>query len=221
MGLDGIAPLNSGICTPDQREALLERIFSSKHLWTEVGITTIDQSAPYYNPDGYWNGAVWMAHQWFLWKTMLDLGRADLALRIANTALNAWKKSTDDTYNCYERFIVKAGAGDGWPQFSSLSSPVLSWFHALYTAGRLTCGFEVWQEQCEFTPNNQTLRALLRTPGARSGEPWSVLVCMAPGSAYRATWNGRPITVRVIHDQLLQIDLTYEAAGGELRISRL
>jgi len=178
MGLDGVAPLNAGICTPAQEQALLDRIFSTNHLWTDIGITTIDRSASYYKPDGYWNGNVWMAHQWWLWKTMFDLGRGDLANRIAQTGLNTWKKTTDATYACVEHFSVKTGMGDGWPQFSSLSSPVLSWFTSLYTPGRLTCGFEVWLETCAFTADNRTLHARLRTAANRPGQQFSVLACM-------------------------------------------
>ncbi|MES2465418.1 MAG: glycoside hydrolase, partial [Armatimonadota bacterium] len=50
MGLDGVYPLFAGICTPHQQEVLLEKIFSSKHLWTPAGIGAVDQSAPYYRP---------------------------------------------------------------------------------------------------------------------------------------------------------------------------
>ncbi|HEU5396285.1 MAG TPA: hypothetical protein VFV81_03900, partial [Verrucomicrobiae bacterium] len=94
IGLDGIYPLVAGICSPEQEAVILERLFSNRHLWMEIGITTVDQSAPYYSTEGYWNGTVWLAHQWFFWKTMLDLGRADLANRIAATGLEVWRKAT-------------------------------------------------------------------------------------------------------------------------------
>ncbi len=87
MGLDGVSPLTAGICTPTQRERLLGHLFSPQELWSAIGLSTVDQSAPYYRPDGYWNGAVWMPHQWFIWKALLDIGRADEAFRIARTAL--------------------------------------------------------------------------------------------------------------------------------------
>ncbi len=218
MGLDGTAPLNSGICTPAQETALLERIFSPKHLWTDIGITTISQSAPYYNPDGYWNGNVWMAHQWFLWKTMLDLGHGELAVRIAQTGLDTWKKSVDATYNCYEHFPVKTGLGDGWMQFASLSSPILSWFGAHYIPGRLTCGFEVWLDQCAFSRSNRHLTARIQTPGREPGGNFSVLACLAPGTTYRVTWNGQPVTPKILSDGLLQIDLAYRTGAGNLLI---
>lgn len=82
MGLDGAYPLLSGICTPEQQNILLGKIFSPTNMWTPAGICVVDQSASYYCNDGYWNGTVWMPHQWFMWKTMLDFGRPDLAWKI-------------------------------------------------------------------------------------------------------------------------------------------
>ena len=57
-GLDGVTPLVAGICSPAQVGRLMEHLFSPDELWTKVGLSTVDQSAPYYKEDGYWNGAV-------------------------------------------------------------------------------------------------------------------------------------------------------------------
>ncbi len=143
MGLDGVYPLAAGICTAAQEDQILDHLFSPQHLWMDIGLTTVDQSAPYFSPTGYWNGSVWLAHQWFFWKTMLDLGRGDLAIRIAQAGLSIWKKVTDSTYDCMEHFEPREPFGAGWCQFSSLSSPALPWFASLYTPGRFTCGFDV------------------------------------------------------------------------------
>ncbi|MCB0749698.1 MAG: hypothetical protein KDC90_19735, partial [Ignavibacteriae bacterium] len=64
MTFDGAYPLVAGICTDEQKEKILSSLKSDKHIWSEVGLTAVDQSAPYYRIDGYWNGTVWMAHQW-------------------------------------------------------------------------------------------------------------------------------------------------------------
>lgn len=64
-------------------------------MWSKSGISAVDMSASYYFNDGYWNGNVWMSHQWFLWKTMFDLGEADFAFEIAKRALDMWKAETD------------------------------------------------------------------------------------------------------------------------------
>jgi hypothetical protein len=216
MGMDGIYPLAAGICSAAQERQILDRLFSPDHLWMDIGITTVDQSAPYFSPTGYWNGSVWLAHQWFFWKTMLDLGRGDLAVRIAQTGLDLWKKVADSTYNCMEHFEPRGPVGAGWCQFSSLSSPALCWFAALYTPGRFTSGFDVWIESCEFSRNNRRLRAKLK-PAHGAGRDFSVLACMNPDSRYRVLWNGGyPRQAYYVNDALLQIKLP--AGPGELRI---
>ncbi len=220
MGLDGVLPLVAGICSTEQENQIVERLFSPNHLWTKIGITTVDQSAPYYNPSGYWNGSVWFAHQWFLWKTMLDLGRADLANRIAQTGLKIWKQVTDASYDCMEHFMPYQPFGAGWHQFSSLSSPVLPWFASLYTPGRLTCGLEVWIQEHHFNQSNRQLRAKLKTANSDSHRWFSVLACMHPDSHYHVLWNGELVTFTTLHDGLLQIQLPYAAGPGELHIDR-
>ncbi len=206
MGMDGVYPLVSGICTPPQEAQILKHLFSPQHLWMDIGITTVDQSAPYYSPTGYWNGSVWLAHQWFFWKTMLDLGRGDLAVRIAQTGLDLWKRVTDNTYDCKEHFIPREPYGAGWVQFSSLSSPALSWFVALYTPGRFHCGFDTWIESCRFNDGNRKLVAKLK-PAQNANWRCSVLACMAAGSRYHATWNGAPVWFTTVQDGLLHIEL--------------
>jgi len=143
-GMDGLYPLLAGICRKDRAQRLIDALFNEQRFWTPIGLSTVDQSAPYYRADGYWNGAVWMPHQWFFWKTMFDYGYPDLAYRIASTALELWKNETEATYNCYEHFIVQSGRGAGWHQFGGLSAPVINWFAAYYELGKVTTGFNVW-----------------------------------------------------------------------------
>ena len=146
---------------------------------------------------------------------MLDLGRGDLAIRIAQAGLDVWKKVTDSTYDCMEHFEPREPFGAGWRQFSSLSSPALSWFASLYTPGRFTCGFDVWIERCEFSGDNRRLRVKLK-PVNGVVRNFSVLACMNPESRYKALWNGQPAAVTNPHDGLLQIQLP--PGTGELRI---
>ena len=149
---------------------------------------------------------------------MGDLGRADLANRIAQTGLELWKTATDSTYNCWEHFIPREPFGLGWHQFTSLSSPALTWFAALYTPGRLTCGFEVWIERSRFSKNNRQLRTTLKSSG-QPGRQFTILACMNPDGRYQVKWNGKPVESSTLHDGLLQIQLPREAAPGELQIA--
>ena len=221
MGLDGVYPLIAGICSPEQERRILDHLFSSQHLWTEIGITTVDQSAPYYNPDGYWNGSVWLAHQWFLWKTMLDLDRPELAIRIAQAGLAIWKTVADASYNCVEHFKPYEPYGLGWPQLSSLSSPALSWFAAMYSPGHITCGFDIWIEDCQFSSSNRRLQAKFKSTRSGLHPRFSTLVCMQPASRYQVLWNGVAADFSIIHDGLLQVRLPHQPLPGKLDIYSL
>ena len=94
MGLDGTSPLIADAVTKEQKNILWEKVQSPEHLWSNAGISTVDVSASYYTPDGYWNGCVWMPHQWLLWKAALNDGMANFAEKIARTALKLWEKET-------------------------------------------------------------------------------------------------------------------------------
>ena len=175
----------------------------------------MDQTAPYYRHDGYWNGAVWMPHQWFLWKTMLDLGQADFAFKIAQTALDLWKAEVDESYDCFEHFLIDSGRGAGWHQFSALSSPVLAWFSAYYRPGRLTAGFDTWVHRCDFKPDHYGLDAELELRG-RSAAEATILVTLQPGPLYRAQWNGKLAPTRTAPSGTLQIALPRDSGRGRL-----
>lgn len=144
LGLDGLSPLVTGALLSYERDALIARLFSPDHMWTGIGISTVDVSASYARSDGYWNGAVWMPHQWFMWKTCLDLGLGSEAWKIARTALELWAREVQESRRCYEHFPLSTGRGAGWHQFGGLSSPVLNWYAAYYQPGTVTVGLDTW-----------------------------------------------------------------------------
>lgn len=218
MGLDGAYPLFSGICTPAQQEVLLDKIFSPKHLWTPAGMGVVDQSAPYYRIDGYWNGSVWMPHQWFMWKAMLDIGRADLAFKIGQKGLEVWKKETDASYYTFEHFLAQSGRGAGWHQFSGLSTPVLSWYEAYYKPGSITTGLEIWIKKKAFNAPETSLNALLEFDTATPAHNRSMLVCMNPSETYQVLFNGKSISFSSPYKGLLQINLPVTNRPGNLLI---
>ncbi|MDP2060544.1 MAG: trehalase family glycosidase [Flavobacteriaceae bacterium] len=218
MGMDGAYPLVAGICTPAQQQGLMEKIFSDKNMWTPAGISVVDQSAPYYKIDGYWNGSVWMPHQWFIWKTMLDLGRPELAFKIANKALEVYSKETNESYYTFEHFLAKSGRGAGWHQFSGLSAPVLSWFSAYYVPGTVTTGFEIWIKSQSFNKEKSTYTADLVFDNATSAHSRSMLMCLNPAYSYKVTFNGKEIQVESPYPGLLQINFPNSNKGGTLII---
>jgi len=218
MGLEGAYPLLSGICTPQQQNILLNKIFSPANMWTPSGICVVDQSAPDYRRDGYWNGAVWMPHQWFMWKTMLDLGRADLAWQIAQTALDVWKNETDESYYSFEHFLAENGRGAGWHQFSSLSLPVLSWFSAYFKPGTVTAGFEVMIKKQSFATAYSGYQADLTFDKATLPHQRNLLVCLDPANDYMASFNDNILELTVPYKGLIQITLPSANEDGHLVI---
>ncbi len=207
MGMCGAYPLFAGVCTPAQEKRLIGHLMTPGRMWTPIGMTTVDQSAPYFTPDGYWNGAVWMPHQWFFWKALLDLGRGDEAYRIASTGMDVWKRETDDSYLCLEHFMVQSGRGAGMHHFTGLSNPVMMWFNAYYRTGRLTAGYDAWILKHEFTDNNRRLEAEMKLTGP-SERRSIVLVGMQPGTRYSATWAGRPAPARALPSGTLEVTLS-------------
>ncbi len=220
MGLGGASPLIAGICTENQREVLLKHLKTKGQIWSDVGLSAVDQSAPYYSKEGYWNGAVWMPHQWFYWKTMLDLGEADFAFKIADTALNLWKSEVESTYNCSEHFVIESGRGAGWHQFGGLSTPVLAWLNAYYQQGTLTSGFNTWVLEKEFDVTNSSLNARLKSFDPNSPS-FSLVACLNPEFTYQVYWNDKMLTHKEITRGTLSINVKNNADEGILRIEKI
>lgn len=221
MGLDGVYPLLSGICNQDQRQTLLQKIFSEENMWTPSGICVVDQSAPYYKIDGYWNGAVWMPHQWFMWKTMLDLDLPDLAFKIADKGLTVYKSEVDETYYTFEHFLAASGRGAGWHQFSGLSTPVLSWFSAYYKPGTVTTGFEVWINSQSFNKSLSTYSAEIAFDDATAVHQRCVQICLNPNYRYQVTFNGKELKATSPYPGLLYIHLPATNHTGTLDVKRI
>lgn len=218
MGLDGAYPLVAGICKPAQEKGLIEKIFSEKNMWTPSGICVVDQSAPYYRIDGYWNGSVWMPHQWFIWKTMLDLGRPELAFKIAEKGLDVYSKETDESYYTFEHFLAKSGRGAGWHQFSGLSNPVLSWFASYYKQGTITTGFETWISNQSFNKEFSTYKAVISFDNATAAHRRTMLACLNPAYTYKVTFDGHDVEVASPYPGLLQINLPATNKGGTIEV---
>jgi hypothetical protein len=217
MGLDGVYPLVAGECTLEQQTRLLEYLSSDQHLWTQYGLTAVDQSADYYRHDGYWNGTIWLSHQWFFWKTMLSIGQAEMAHRIALTALELWRRETEVSYRCFEHFLVDNGRGAGWHEFGGLSAPVLNWFEAYYRPGRLTGGLDLWVSHQEWTQDHSSLTANFRNYGP-PGQLSTLLVTLNPAYLYSVSWNGQAVAFKELWPGLVEIKLKADREEGQLEV---
>lgn len=217
MGLDGASPLLAGILTPEQLERLTGHLSSEKELWTPIGLSTVDQSAAYYKKDGYWNGAVWMPHQWFFFKALLDYGNGELAYRIAKTALDVWKNETDQSYNCFEHFIIASGRGAGWHHFSGLSTPVLLWYQSYFLPGTITTGFSGWVVSQNWSKDHREMECDLAFTDGDS--PKTVVLVMAEGSSYQVTANGTPVPALTREGGAVEVTLERTLSLGNVHLS--
>lgn len=220
MGLDGAYPLVAGICSTEQEKVLVENLQSKKRLWSKIGLSTVDQSASYFKNDGYWNGAVWFPHQWFYWKTMLDLGQGDFARKIAKTALDLWKKEVEETFNCYEHFLIESGRGAGWHHFGGLSNPILSWFGAYYRPGHLTCGFDTWIVKKQFSEDFTSLQANLQSYGIPN-HSYTIIATMNPNFEYVVKLNQKVIPFHQVENGMVEINLSHDEIEIILEIEKV
>ncbi len=176
-GLDGTSPLISGGFPQAICDKLWAHLESCQECFTPYGISTVDRSASYFNEEGYWNGAVWMPHQWFIWKAALDAGKGDFAWKIAETALKTYDRECESSGYCFEHFSTNSGWGGGWHHFSGLSTPVLCWHEAYYGKKRITCGFDtVLLEREEHTDRVVVNFVRNAAPGAASSVLFSETV---------------------------------------------
>lgn len=218
-GLGGASPLIAGVTTEEQRDRLLLALKDEQRLFSPIGLSAVDQSASYFRHDGYWNGTVWMPHQWFYWKTLLDLGEHKFAYKVAKTALNLWKKETEATYNSFEHFVIATGRGAGWHHFGGLSAPVLDWYTAYFVPGTLTAGYNVWVEEKEFSENMDSLEAKLKLFPDQQNDSMSVLVTLNEQFKYFATWNDAPVNLIEMHQGTYSVQIpTASERGGRLNI---
>lgn len=210
MGMDGVSPLLSGEITADQKKILWQKVTSPQHLWTKFGISAVDKSAAYFSLDGYWNGSIWMPHQWFLWKAALNDGLGKFAIKIAMTALKLWERETRDAYCCFEQFSISTGSGSGWHHFSGLSSPILCWYNACFKKGMLSSGYDV------LVTDKKPGKFQLEISGIK-GEKTSLIYCGIP---QEITFNGKKIKFYRASSQVIYFNLP-KASSGELVISEL
>lgn len=213
--MDGIYPLIAGAVTEAQKERILAHLKSEQELFTPVGISAVDRTAGYYLPNGYWNGNVWLAHQWFVWKTMLDLGEADFAYKIAETALKAWKREVEYSYYTFEMFSIETGRGGWFHNFGGLSAPVNLWSAAYFTPGTYQTGFDTFCEYAEWNAHYTEFHGCFTNYGAHDA---TLLVVLNDNETYRVTVDGAPAVFSERFHGMLEITLPKGAVQAEILI---
>lgn len=218
-GMDGIYPFIAGACTEAQQSRLLGHIMNERHMLTPVGISAVDRSASYYRDNGYWNGNVWFSHQWFIWKTMLDLGKTDFAFKIADIALNVWKKEVEHSYYTFEMIHIETQRGGWFHHFGGLSTPVNIWANAYYKPGTLTTGLDTWVHRQNWNADYTELEAELRYYGTSS--QYAVLAVLRDTYDYKVTVNGAALPFHQRADGTLELLLDGRTTDVVIRITRI
>ena len=194
QGFDGIYPYISGITTKEQDNRILNNLKNG--LMTDIGISVVDKRASYYSNCGYWNGSVWMPHQWILWKALLDRGQIDIAKEIADKALELWKSEVEASYCCFEHFMLQNGRGAGFHQFSGLSTPVLMFFESYYTPGNVTVGFGSVITHIRWNTDFTMCEFECISGNTNSG----VIVCMKSGENYNFYVDAKKVDAQRLND---------------------
>ena len=189
-GFDGIYPYIAGTADEYRRGRIIGNIRDG--LMTDFGVGAVDTRAPYYSDSGYWNGSVWMPHQWILWKSLLDNGEANLAAEIAEKAVKTWSAEVCESYSCFENFTVRSGRGSGYHAFSGLSTPVLMFFESLYRPGSVTVGFLSFVESRRFSDDN-TRAEIIVNGGSYNA---AAIVCMNGDFEYEFAIGGKAADIQ-------------------------
>ena len=188
-GFDGVYPLIAGAVDGERKQRLISHIKNPNEMWSNAGVSAVDMSASYYFDDGYWNGNVWMSHQWFVWKTMLDNADTDFAFEIANRALEMWREETDFSYFTYECFGIKTRRGGWFHNFGGLSAPICIWANAYYKPGTVTTGLDLWTDYQKVTERS----AEISFKYFGNNEKYSMIVTLSDEHSYKAYLDGKEI----------------------------
>lgn len=216
-GFDGIYPFIAGAVSGERKERIIAHLKNPKELWSSAGLSAVDMSASYYMDDGYWNGNVWMSHQWFIWKAMLDNGESDFAFAIAERALDMWSEETDFSYNTYECFGIKTRRGGWFHNFGGLSAPICIWANAYYKPGTVTTGFDVWTDSRKADENCAEIE--FRYYG--KNEKYTIIVTLKEGKDFNVTLDGKKIPFVKRTLGTIEITLDGSVKSGCLKVNRI
>lgn len=218
-GLDGIYPIIAGICNENQKEKIISHLVNENEMHTPFGISAVDKSASYYMVNGYWNGNIWFPHQWFIWKCMLDSGRADIARDIAHLALNIWKREVEATYYTFEMVNTVTGCGGWFHNFGGLSSPLNLWLKAYYSPGTVNAGFDTYLDKVSF--NSDFTQADISFTYYGTSNSITLLCVMKDKESYTAELDGKEIPFNYT-DGLVELTLSPEnGSAHQLTISKM
>ena len=155
-------PLFAGITTHKNR--LFEALLDPARFRTPYGISSVDMKAPFYKTHGYWNGGIWPALQWYIWRGLLEAGEPVLAREIAMTILQSWQGSFTNEYYLGEHFNIKEARMNGVPNFGGLSGVLLPMHAAYFTPYTITSFYDVMLMSQSIDRKNDVMKFSFAAP---------------------------------------------------------
>ena len=217
--MDGIYPIIAGAVTGEQKSRILGHLKSDDEMFSPVGISAVDKTASYYITNGYWNGNVWLSHQWFVWKTMLDLGETDFAFKIAKTALDAWKREVEYSYYTFEMFNITTGRGGWFHNFGGLSTPINIWTNAYFKPGTFSTGLDTMVTESNFDEDKTEFNGNIKYYG--NNEKYSVIVVLRDEFDYSVTVNNKNADFSLREKGTIEIVLDGNEKSAEIKIIKI
>lgn len=112
----GFGPLFGRAAPPDRARRLIEaRLENPREFWPVAGypVPTTALDSPWFNPENYWLGPVWVNTNWMVVHGLVDTGFADPAAQLTRQTLDLVKRSGYREY-----FNPLTGQGYGTGSFS-------------------------------------------------------------------------------------------------------
>jgi hypothetical protein len=100
----GFLPLWSGIATPRQAALLVKHLTDTSEFWRPYGVPGLAADDPYYNPQGYWNGPVWVQWQYLIFRGLLRYGYVEEAKKLANRVVSNMTYSLKTNHEFWELY---------------------------------------------------------------------------------------------------------------------
>ncbi len=124
-GCEGWLPLYSGICLPDQVDAITKTITSDNLFNTYTPFPSLAKSHPSFDPaKGYWNGPVWIDQAAFAIEGLRNSGKKQLALKYLIQLINSTRMA-EKGMPIYENYNPLTGEGLNAQGFSWSAAHIL------------------------------------------------------------------------------------------------
>ncbi len=98
----GFLPLWANIATEEQAEELVQVLTDPEKFWRDYGIPSLAADDIYYNPEGYWNGPVWVQWQYLIFRGLINYGYYYQAEQLADIVLAAIIDQLKNDHNLWE-----------------------------------------------------------------------------------------------------------------------